>query len=130
MDKTSLSKSVIYDKQGKPRLFFSNKNDLITFRGTFVGFLKGDALYDYNGVQRGWFENGAMRDMRGNFVGFTTDMSDDFHPLLPLKKLLPISPMVPLAPLRPLTQLKKLKPLKTLYWSQKDPVSLFEVGKA
>lgn len=115
----------IYKQTGEASLRFFGKGLLVNMNGEHIGFIDTDSVYDYNGMHRGWFEGGVLRDHYGQVVGFVPGATDAPHPLFPLPRLAPLPALPRLAPLKPLKSLKPLKPLKSFGWSEFDPILLF-----
>ncbi len=116
---------VIYDRFGAPRVRIFENGNVTNFQGQHIGFIKGDCVYNYKGLQVGWYERGVLRDLNGNTSGFSENPTDIIKPLLPLRQLKPLAGLTQLAPLRPLTELRHLKPLRSFSWSQLEPEQLF-----
>src|ERR1700730_5066761 len=116
---------VIYDRLGRPVLCLFSNGRFVDFRGNSIGFLVRDNAYDYNGFHRGWYEDGILRDHRGNVSGFGERVGATPHSLLPLKQLKPLPALTKLEPLRPLPSLPPLKPLYRLSWSSVGPLEVF-----
>ncbi len=98
---------------------------LVDFSGRNIGFLSGDNLYNDEGRHVGWYEGGIMRDHGGFCTGFGENVTDQLHPLLPVRQLKPVPALPRFEPLRPPKRLSPLKPYKSFRWSNFDPIDLF-----
>lgn len=116
----------IYNHRGIPVLQILDDGRLVSFSGKSVGFISGDNVYDYNGIHRGWFREGLLRDHQGRVSGFT-DNASGLSPLLPLTSLPPLPALTELEPLRPLESLPPLPPLDSMSWSPIDPIQMFRI---
>lgn len=124
-----MSETVINNRRGGPVLRLLNSGEFLTYSNKYLGFLQNEAVYDYNGAQRAWFENGVLRDLQGNVIGFVNGASDPPAPLFPIARIPRIPPVPPIPPFRPFTQFQKFKPFKSMSWSAFDPVTIFGVGR-
>ncbi len=116
---------VIFDRFGGAKLRIFDDCEIVNFAGQHLGFLKDNCVFNYMGLQVGWYEGGILRDLNGNTSGFSENPTDIPHPLLPLRQLKPLPHLTELKPLKPLTEIRHLKPLKSFSWSQLEPEQLF-----
>ena len=117
----------IYDANGAPVLRLLDNGRLVGFDGSSIGFLNQGNVYDYNGIHRGWFHDGILRDHFGACVGFGQQVTTNTHPFFPFKQLAPLPSLVELEPLRPFKSFPPFKPFFGFQWSDYDPISLFEI---
>ena len=117
---------IIYDRNGAARLQIKRRGRLVGFDGRSVGFLKNQHAYDYNGVHRGWFVGGVLRDHLGAVVGFTANATSG-TPIRPIRQIAPIPAISEIEPIRPITTIPPIEPIKQLAWSSEDPVGLFRL---
>lgn len=105
-----------YDSHGAPTAYVQDGVHIYLFSGEPVAFLSETSVYSFSGKHLGRFENGWIRDNRGNCVFFTKDARGG--PLRPLKQLKPLKGLKQLKPLKSLKELKPLRPLNSLSWSR------------
>ncbi len=110
---------VIWDENGAARYRILKDMRLVDFEGRSLAWLdeKGN-VFDYKGHQKGFYENGILRDKDGAVVGLGMDPSGA-HPILPEKGLIPKSQKPEAEPKRPKPQKILEKPKPGLLWSQK-----------
>ena len=99
--------SVFFNSLGKPTAFVGPDGETnYLFSGFPVGYFHENRLFSFSGRQLGWFENGWIRDLNGNY-SFFTDASlggpakPPTYPLPPFPPLRPIPPKGPMQPLCP-----------------------------
>lgn len=117
----------IYDKEGEAALRLLKGGRLVDFLGKSIGFLHTGSVYDYNGIHRGWYTGGVLRDHEGNCVGFGQRVTDTHHPILPMKSIQPTPNITEIEPLRPIREISPVRPVSTFQWSDYNPVSLFMI---
>jgi hypothetical protein len=117
----------IYDRYGNPVLRLLDDNRLVTFGGKSIGFLSGINIYNYKGKHIGWLENGIFTDHQGRCVGFGENATEISAPFLPYKQSKPLPMLVELEPLRPLCELEPFMPSKSYYWSEYEPIHIFNL---
>ncbi len=110
---------VIWDENGTARYRILKDMRIIDFDGHSLAWLddKGN-IFDYDGHQKGFYENGILRDKEGKVVGLGMDPVGA-HPVLHNKGLIPISAKLLAEPKRPKTEKAMEKPQPSLQWSQK-----------
>ena len=125
-------KNVIFDKKGNPSLIIKDNYLISCDRSIYAGCIQEDRIYDFNGQQRAWLEEGLLIDLHGKIVGFTEQSlnSDKIHFDLPStksleKEVLPETPP-PLEPTLFFTQNIKNKTVLSpnIKWSDTDPSAL------
>ena len=110
---------VIWDENGTARYRILKDMRIVDFDGHSLAWLddKGN-IFDYEGHQKGFYENGILRDKEGKVVGLGMDPVGA-HPVLHNKGLIPISATLLAEPQRTKTQKALEKPQPSLLWSQK-----------
>jgi hypothetical protein len=83
--------------------------------GYAVAFIRGSAIYNYNGVQLGFFVNGYFQDEEGNTVAAIRGAHG--KPLVPEIKPSPIQPDLHEPPLDPVPDVPATPPISTTFWS-------------
>ncbi len=98
---------IIWDENGAARYRILRDMRLVDFEGRELAWLddKGN-VFNYQGHQMGFYENGILRDKDGAVVGLGMDPAGA-HPVLPNKGLIPKST-------KPATEQKRPKPQKIL----------------
>ncbi len=110
---------VIWDENGTARYRILKDMRIVDFDGHSLAWLddKGN-IFDYDGHQKGFYENGILRDKEGKVVGLGMDPVGA-HPVLHNKGLIPMTAKLPPEPSRPKTTKAREKPQPSLLWSQK-----------
>ncbi len=108
---------VIWDENGAARYRILKDMRLVDFDGRALAWLddKGN-VFDYKGHQKGFYENGILRDKDGAVVGLGMDPAGA-HPVLPNKGLIPKSTKPPAEQKRPKPEKILEKPKPSLLWS-------------
>ena len=83
--------------------------------GYAVAFIRGSALYNYNGVQLGFFIDGYFREDEGNAVALIADAHG--KPLLPVFRPSPMQPDLHEPPPSPVPEALAIPPISTTFWS-------------
>ncbi len=109
---------IIWDENGAARYRILKDMRLVDFEGRALAWLddKGN-VFDYKGHQKGFYENGILRDKDGAVVGLGMDPAGA-HPVLPNKGLIPKSPKPEAEQKRPKPQKILEKPKPGLLWSR------------
>lgn len=110
-----------YDRFGTPVAY--NDNGIYSYAGKPLAYIDGNAVYSYNGVQLGWYEQGWIRDIDGDCVLFTPGAVGG--PVKPIPKLSPLKSLKQLKPLKSLKQMKRIKPIFRLVWSSLNADEFF-----
>lgn len=101
----------MFDRWGKGVAYISTDEDLTiyTFDGkpTVYLFHKGEMyyIYGFNGKHLGWYEDGIVRDHRGDAVGFTEGIiriHTEIEPLKSVKHEKPFKARIEEPPIKPL----------------------------
>jgi len=110
---------VIWDENGTARYRILKDSRIVDFDGHSLAWLDEHGnIFDYTGHQKGFYENGILRDKEGKVVGLGMDPAGA-HPVLHDKGLIPKSGMLEAEPKRPKTEKPLEKPQPSLLWSQK-----------
>ena len=110
---------VIWDENGTARYRILKDLRLVDFDGHALAWIDNQGnVFDYSGHQKGFYENGILRDKEGKVVGLGMDPAGA-HPVLPNKGLIPKSAKSPAETKRPKPQKVLEKPQPSLQWSQK-----------
>jgi hypothetical protein len=83
--------------------------------GYAVAFIRGSAVYNYNGVQFGFFIDGYFREEEGNTVAVIPTANG--KPLPPVFRPSPIQPDLHQPPLHPIPDAPAIPPISTTFWS-------------
>ena len=109
---------VIWDENGTARYRILKDKRIVDFDGHNLGWLDDQGnVIDYNGHQRGLYENGVLRDPEGAVIGLGHEPGGP-HPVLPDKALIPEATKPEAEPKRKKPS-KTTKPQASLLWSQK-----------
>ena len=110
---------VIWDENGTARYRILKDFRLVDFDGHALAWLdESGNVFDYNGHQKAFYENGILRDKEGKVLGLGMDPAGA-HPVLHDKGLIPMSGQPAAEPKRPKPQKVLEKPQPSLLWSQK-----------
>ena len=112
-----------YNSTGDPVAYTEDGEYIYLFSGEPVAYLQEGSLWDYDGHHLGRFEEGWIRDNKGNCV-FFTDIAQG-GPLKPLKSLMPLKSLKNLKSLKGLKELRPLRPLKSSTWSDLSNIQFF-----
>ena len=119
-------KNVIFDQAGLPSLRIV-ENDYLASCGSdiYAGYIEKDRVHDFNGNQRGWFDDGVLRDLNGKCVGFVKSANGNSHPDFPRIKTSKNFIELSKPPLKPVS-LENLfsRPDFKKEWANKNPTSL------
>ncbi|MEE9219239.1 MAG: hypothetical protein V3U98_09245 [Acidobacteriota bacterium] len=67
---------IIYDLQGRPVYRVLRRGRIVDFTGRSVAWIDSQRnIYDYHGIHRGWYEDGAWVDHDGGLFGFAPEVS-------------------------------------------------------
>lgn len=106
-----------YDLHGKAIAYLHNDGvNIYLFSGKPVAYLYNNAVYGFNGHHLGWFENGWIRDIRGNCVFFTENASGG--PVRPARCAKPAKCTRYARPAKYARHARYARAAKTLSWSQ------------
>ena len=123
---------VIFDKDGNPSLIIKGNYLISCDRNMYAGCIQENRIYDFNGQQRAWLEEGLLIDLNGKIVGFMEQSlnSDKIHLEFPSTKNLEeeVNPENP-PPLEPALFLThnvkdKIKLSSDIKWSNTNPSAL------
>lgn len=119
-------KTVIFDKKGKPSLVIVQHDYLASCRhNIYAGYIEESGVYDFNGTQRGWFDDGVLRDLSGKCVGFVESANGQCHPDFPSIKAPKDLAEIPPPPLKPVSQQRSFsRPDFKKEWADKNPTTL------
>ena len=117
---------VIFDRKGTPSLRIVKKSYLVSCRRKiYAGYIEQDRVHDFNGTQRGWFDDGILRDLSGKCVGFMKSANGKCHPALPSIKTSKKFVELPTPPLKPVSQENTFsRPNFKKEWADKNPSTL------
>ena len=120
-------KNIIFDQTGTPSLSLVKGKYLFSLGDlVYAGYVEKNKAHDFNGSQRGWFDEGILRDLTGKCVGFVEGAAVNssqlkFPPTKPVKKI----KKLPTPPLMPVSQEKPFhRPAFKTAWSNKKPIDL------
>ena len=108
-----------FDRYGTPLILLRDlvDNRFVDRQGRNLGYISGNAIYNYGGRHCGWIENGVIRDLSGFSVAFMRGANDSPRPIFPI-------PQIP--PIPAIRQISRIKPIKGFGWSPLSPISLFD----
>lgn len=115
----------LYDRYWEPKIRQFENWNLVSFQGVHVWFIYENKLYNYKWKHVWWIEGWILRDLRGLCVWFWKHVTDNWHPLLPIKQIPPIPSIVQIPPIKPIREIPRIKPIKSLQWSDHEPLDLF-----
>ncbi|MFR9542215.1 MAG: 4-fold beta flower protein [Rikenellaceae bacterium] len=100
----------LFDSGGNAVAYVDLDDDLTiyTFKGKAVAYLHSSSgtynIYGFNGTHLGWFENGIVRDHKGNVVGFikgAVNIYTRYEPYKSYKQYKPYKSYKQYAPYKP-----------------------------
>ncbi|WP_413285640.1 4-fold beta flower protein [Vibrio sp. MA40-2] len=113
-----------YDSNGRPYAYTDDGVHLFSFTGIPIGYVSADSIYSYSGVHIGYFNDGVIRDDRGDTLLFTNESTAG--PMKPMKQMKPMKGMKQMKPMKGMKQMKPMRPMKTQGWSGYEPEHIFE----
>ena len=78
----------LFDLQGNPVAYidYDNESTIYMWNGSPVAYLEPDkTLFGFNGHHLGWYENGEVRNLKGELAGFNINASPVFTKYEPYK---------------------------------------------
>ncbi|SHI96546.1 hypothetical protein SAMN02745671_02261 [Anaerovibrio lipolyticus DSM 3074] len=105
-----------YDSTGRAVAYTEDNENIYLYSGDPVGYLYGNLVYSYKGTQLGRFENGWIRDKRGDCAFFTEAARGD-GPTKPVKQVKPVKGLKKLMPIKGIRHVPFLKTVDSLSWS-------------
>jgi hypothetical protein len=87
----------IFDQEGVTASWLNDNSVIHDLDGEAVAFVRANAVYDYDGEQLGWFQNGFSRDDAGDAIAFMNGHVGG--PLPPLHELPPLPPIPAIPPI-------------------------------
>lgn len=115
---------IFYNCKGDPIAYTDDDIDIFLFSGDPVAYITGEDIYNYKGKCIGWYDNGWVRDLQGNCVFYTENVSTSGL-FRPLKKPVPIKVFKKTRPIKELRDARQLKPAKLLSWSKLSSEAFF-----
>lgn len=106
-----------YDLYGKPIAYTDDDEHIYLFGGEPVAYFSENKVYGYNGHHLGWFENGWIRDKKGECVFFTENASGS-GPVKPVKKVKPVKSVKRAKPVKSVKKVATVRPVNKLSWSE------------
>ncbi|WP_425609099.1 4-fold beta flower protein [Vibrio splendidus] len=79
--------------------------------GAPLGYISDDSIYSFSGAHIGYFNDGVLRDNRGNALLFTPKSSG--------------GPIKPVRQMKPMKDMKPIRPIKTYGWSSYELDSIW-----
>lgn len=106
-----------YDRGGNAVAYCEDGENIYTWDGRPIAFLKSEKIFNYSGKLIGRFENGWFRDRDGKCLLFTAQAQGG--PVTPVKKVKPVKGVKRVKPVKPVTEVPPVKPVNSLSWSNK-----------
>ena len=97
---------VFYNYEGEPIAYCDDKEKIYLFSGEPVAYFYNDLVYNYNGDELGWFENGWIRDLYGQCVFYTKEASGG-----------PVKPVCRITPVKAVRRVPIVKAVPQYRWS-------------
>jgi hypothetical protein len=107
--------SEFFDRNGNAIAYIPDGENLYTWQGKPVAFLRGDRIFNYRGKLIGWFQDGWFRDRQSKCMLFTPEAQGG--PVKPVRKVKPVKSVRSVRPVKPVTEVPPVQPVKTLSWS-------------
>lgn len=114
---------VFYDRHGRATAYTEDGENIYHFNGRPVAYIEADTIYSFSGIQLGWFEDGWIRNLKGECVFFTENAVGG--PIKPIRQIVPIKCVKQIRPIKQIKQLKRLKVINSLSWSDHSGESFF-----
>ena len=116
---------ILYDRGGTPLAYSEDDECIYLFSGKPVAFFKSDTIYIFSGKQLGRFNDGWVRDIKGQCVFFTENASCS-GPIKPIKSITPIKGVKGIKPVKPITSVPSVKAVDSLSWSELSGMVFFQ----
>ncbi|UPT67952.1 MAG: hypothetical protein M0D57_04630 [Sphingobacteriales bacterium JAD_PAG50586_3] len=111
----------LYDSKGNAVAYiaYNDSATIYLWNGTPVAYLEGDkTIYGYNGKHLGWYEDGIVRNLRGEKAGFNKAALPVFAKFEPFKSFKKFKPF------KAFKQFAKFKPFYS-FGSSNEPLSQY-----
>jgi hypothetical protein len=84
-----MSEVTLFNAKGKPQAYISidEENAIYLWDGRAVAYIIENQVYGWNGQHLGWFDNGIMRTLDGNPVGFVQSHCPRMTKMEPMKRM-------------------------------------------
>ena len=109
----------IFDRNGDANYRILPRGIIHDYSGNCIAYIANISIFDYQGTHRAWYEDGVLRDQRGEIVGFTKNFKEKI-PGLTFRRNTPIRSIMDKP--EPIRQIKKpapIRPFKKFTWSNK-----------
>ena len=119
----------LFDSEGNARAYidYDDETTIYLWNGKPVAFLENDGsdmcVFGFNGNFLGWYEEGIVRDEKGNAVGARNGATNMITNIEPIKSIQEISPIRPITPITP------IKPIFSNSWSSESLTEFLYSGK-
>ena len=121
--------TTLFDSEGNPRAYINYNDDasIYLWNGKAVAFLENDGsdmcVFGFNGNFLGWYEEGVLRNKKGNAVGARKGAINMVTSIESIKSIQEISPIRPITPITP------IKPIFSNSWSSESLTEFLYTGK-
>lgn len=111
-----MSEIVFYDQTGRPVAYCGDGEHIYLYSGRPVVYIREGSIYAYAGTHLGWFEDGWVRDHRGDAAFFTEGASGG--PMKPMRQLRPLKGLKGMRPMKGMRQTRPARPSRSRQWSR------------
>ena len=105
-----------YDENGRAVAYTEDNENIYLYSGVPVAYLYRNLVYSFRGTQLGRFENGWIRDKKGN-CAFFTENARGSGPAKPVKHIKPVKGLKQMMPIRGIRHAPAIKAVDSLSWS-------------
>lgn len=113
-----------YNNLGKPIAYTQDGTHIYLFNGKPVAYLSQESVYSYSGKHLGRYEDGWIRDNKGQCVFFTGEATGG--PMQPMKQMVPMKSIKQMKPMKSMKQMRPARPMKSSSWSELSSEVFFQ----
>ncbi len=114
---------IFYNREGRPIAYSEDNEKIYLFNGKPVAYFFNEYIYGYNGIEFGWFNNGWVRDLKGQCVFYTKEAIGGM--IKPVSRVLPVKGVKRVAPIKAVRRVPRIKTVEQLRWSDLSSEAFF-----
>lgn len=100
----------LFDSKGVATAYIAEDGEatIYLWRGEAVAYVHSDHVYGFNGLHLGWFDDGIVRDAKGECVGFVKTkcpVVTKVEPVKKVKKVKKVKSVRKVSPVRPVNRI-------------------------
>ncbi len=114
-----------YNRYGEACCYTTNNDEIYSFRGTPLGYIYSNLIYNIEGDHLGFLEKGWIMDRSGCAV-FFSDNCGNMGLVEPIKHVKPIAGVRHIFPVKHTRRVPGIKPVFKMRWSDESSNVFFE----